>query len=487
MTESESSGAQFPKCEGKSPSASGLVQRLMGQAILRFPQVFDKLRTGPPSPFFRDSHLANLLMDFEVLRGASQQRVEVAKYITDLVQKWFVFESDRRTQTLEEALAVATSPLPLRLETPGRNHQEQEIEISIKGRRFTGRDGVLGAISELTDSGVISAEAARALEWSTNFVAAGDHGDQLRGRKFVLLGGTAELSPLANLLSAGADVLTTHSSPGSLHRKIASELDNIAYPGRLFCIGDGFDLLVSPGKFSQTVVESFTKGEKVDVGLFAYKGGGGREWRLAAVMDGIVRKVLRRGLLRSVTYYLSPSMITEISASTAALSVERFNQQYSLDKHLFNLLTFNSLWKRNVLEGNGRYWTRSVLPHQGASYAAAKLFGTIYSAEVYCSNFESSETVIVSANVAPITATASTDTRVTRIAFAQAGHFGIDIFTPSTSRTLMYLLSLHDIFHPPSSSQQLFSKQIHGGVFTAPWGLDSTMKLAYLRGVRTGR
>jgi hypothetical protein len=483
MAELDNSGVQFPHHEGSSPSASGLVRRLIGQAVRQFPQTFGKLETGFTNPFFRSAHLAKVLMDFEVLRGVSEQRVEVANYITNLVQESFLFGLQHGTQTLGEALAASAPPLPLTSEGPGSNYQEREIEISHKGQRFRGRDELLEAIARFVRDGVMSEEAGRALDWSINFVTDSDHKDQLRGRKFVLLGGTAELSPLSNLLSSGADVLTTHSSPESLHRKLTSELGNSAYPGHLFHITNGSDLLISPDSFSQTIVDSFAKGEKLDVGLFAYKGGGGREWRLAAVMDGIVRKLQRLGLLRSVIYYLSPSMITEISSSTAALSRKRFDQQYSMDKRLLNPLTLNSLWKGNVLEGRGKFWTRSVLPYQGASYAAANLFGKIYPAEVYCPSFEPGQAVIVSANVAPITATASTETAATRIAFAQAGHFGIDIFSPSTSRTLMYLLMLHDMLHPPPSCGQLFSKQLHGGVFTAPWALDSTLKLAYLRGI----
>lgn len=484
MPTSENNGVQFPNQFGAAPSASDLVHRVLVQTIEHFPQTFARLRTDPKKTPFRSAHLSDLLMDFEILRGASPQRIEIAKSITDLLQTWFLFKTQYGSQTLEQTFAGTTVPLPLTLEAPKETYQQQEIGISYGGRKFTGREELLKAVALFVHDNAMSDEAAQALEWSINFISDRENMGILRKRKFVLLGGTAELSPLTILLSLGADVFTTHSSSHSLRRKLDSEADNIGYPGRLFHTKDGCDLLTSPDAISQTIIDSFAKGEKLDIGLFAYKGGKGYEWRLASAMDGIVRNLRRINLIRSVTYYLSPSMITEISPSTAAVSQERFNRQYSLEKRLLNLFAFNSLWKRNISALDGKYWARSVLAYQGASYAAANLFGKIYPAEVYCSDFKMQDAVIVSANVAPITATASTETPATRLALAEAGRFGIDVFPPGTTRTLMCLLMLHDLLHPsPPSLENVFSKQVHGGVFTAPWALESIMKLAYLRGL----
>ena len=100
----------------------------------------------------------------------------------------------------------------------------------------------------------------------------------------------------------------------------------------------------------------------------------------------------------------------------------------------------------------------------------------IYPAEVYCND------TVISANVAPITTTISTDTALTRVAFPYAKDFGIKVFKPTTTRTLMYLLSVYDLLNPQlSSNRNLFAKQVHGGVFTNPWSLASVMRLASCR------
>jgi hypothetical protein len=87
----------------------------------------------------------------------------------------------------------------------------------------------------------------------------------------------------------------------------------------------------------------------------------------------------------------------------------------------------------------------------------------------------------VSANVAPIARTASTNVRRAHVLIDQAGQFGIEVFEPSTVRTLMYLLMIHDLFNDAPPCNSLFARQVHGGVFTGPWALQSVAKLAYLR------
>jgi hypothetical protein len=61
---------------------------------------------------------------------------------------------------------------------------------------------------------------------------------------------------------------------------------------------------------------------------------------------------------------------------------------------------------------------------------------------------------------------------------------GIDVIPAPLSQQLMFLLLMSDLFGDARAEPRLlFAKQIHGGVFTNPWALNSVMKQAYLRGI----
>ncbi len=188
------------------------------------------------------------------------------------------------------------------------------------------------------------------------------------------------------LLSAGAEVFTTARSDERMGEWM--EAAAIAGAGgRLWTVRGGCDLLLQPVEIANTLVEEFSRGQPIDVVVLAYEGGRGREWRLSAAMDGIVRRIAGAGMLRSVSYYLSPSVCTEVSRETAEVSEGRFRAEYGLGRRVVNALAGGRLWQRNVVragEGeDGRAWSRTVLRYQGASYIAANLFGKVYAAEVY--------------------------------------------------------------------------------------------------------
>ena len=109
----------------------------------------------------------------------------------------------------------------------------------------------------------------------------------------------------------------------------------------------------------------------------------------------------------------------------------------------------------------------------------ANLFGKIHSAEAYADS--ATQPVRVSANVAPITSTESTATPQTRLLFPELARLGVTVFEPAVARTVMGSLLLHDLVRPMPARNGLFRQQVHGGVFTNAWALDSLMTMAYAR------
>jgi hypothetical protein len=477
-------GVQLPPSPDSKPSASRLIESLIAETKNAFPHVFEPLHKSARSPFSGKTNLAALITEFELLRSASPQRNRIAIFVTGLVQKRFQFEAGTTRTSLEENLAQPSSPLPIVTEEYRDAEKPPLMPVLYPERRLRSPEEIPDILARLLDQGLITTEADQALRWSFDRIRdPGWTRNNLAGKKFVLLGGLAELSPIAHLLSAGADVLTTHSSLDRLHQKLASEAGSGALSGRLSYVPGGVDLLTAPASFAETIITTFAQGKKVHIGAFAYKGGQGREWRLGAAMHGIIRKVRAANLLNSVTWYLSPSITTRISAETARVSRDRLHREYTTAWRLLNLVTGDAFLQPNILERDHTFLTRSLLPYQGASYIAANLFEKIYAAEACCVDSENapSDPIRISANVAPITRTSSTNLPAMRAVLQQASHFGIQVFEPATTRTFMYLLMVHDLFNSPDPCLSLFARQIHGGVFTNPWALDSVIRMAFLR------
>ena len=340
-------------------------------------------------------------------------------------------------------------------------------------------------VSVLEQKQQASAEALLALRWAlTRMTPAGDFGVDLHGERFVLLGGTAELAPLALLLGCGADVLTTHTASESLRRAVLADSpsDSRRFRGRIFAVDGGVDLLSAPAGFAASVLD-FAGDRPVHVGALAYRGGEAREWRLAASMDGIIRKLHGSGAVASLTYYLSPSVPVELSPDTARVSSRRLTQQRSFLTEAGRKLSMNALFEPNLIESGGRFWPRSFVPRQGTSYQAGNLFGKNYAAEVYCNEVLSGNSGLrLSANVAPITRTRSTESAQAKVAFAELDQQSVTVFEPWLTRRLMFLMMMRDLFDRALRAPAVpFPQQLHGGVFTNAWGLSSVLQLAYLR------
>jgi hypothetical protein len=480
---SSTTGVQLPSSLGPAPSATETLRRVVNQTAEQFPHVFSELR-GSAGSQSNTRDVSELIAKFELIRAASDQRRDIAIFVTGLIQRLFLYRTERSVQSLDDFFRQPASPLPVAIEEFRATAKAPAMRIIHRSREYSNRKDIIDLFARFLADGLITPEANQALQWSYDRASDPDWADNnIRGRKFALLGGIAELSPISYLLSAGADVLTTHSSDEALHQWLKSESEAAGFNGRLFSIRGGVNLLISPDSIAETIVREFSAGRRVNLAILAYKGGEGREWRLGAAMDGIARKIGQAAdLLDSVTYYLSPSVVTQISEETAALSSAKRDREYTLLMKAANLFTGDTLLRPNVLRRGNVLLSNSILSPQGASYLAANLFHKIYAAEAWCSDHSDSGSAIrVSANVAPITRTASTNVRRAQVLIDQAGQFDIEVFDPSTTRTLMYLLMLHDLFSDTPPCNSLFARQVHGGVFTSPWALQSVAKLAYLR------
>jgi hypothetical protein len=463
-------------------SGSALLYRVLAGAALRRPEVFGGSELlGDPRRF--RTGFGERLVQFELRRVASPERVAIAREMLRAAQQELRFAGARGDEPLADHLARPAEPLPLeelRLVGAGRLTPRVDHE----GRSYPGK-----RLAELADELLRRAHASRAAHRALCWLAGSFGSDpiDLSGRRFALLGAGAELSPAPLLLEAGADVLWIDLAPPPAVLVKDSQLS-----GRLFFPPGGADLLQRPAEIAATLA-AFAQAGPLHVGLYAYAPGRGQEWRLAAAMNAIVRS-LPEGAVESVGLFVSPTAPAVVQEEDQSAAQRRMAEA--------------PLWQRALRAAgrlpdgharrNGVCIARSIVALQGASYQAAQYLSKLLASEVFAVygsplDGDGGAPLRVSANTAAVTRTRSLSTPIFEAAFLGAPAFGVDTLAPETTRWLNGLLVLHDLLSPdapgadPSPPPQerarrLHAQQVHGGVYSLPYALDPAITIAALLG-----
>ncbi len=476
MAPSSNRGVELPD----GVTGSSFLHQLLQGAAEDFPAAFANVHIPGSSKAFR-STFGDVLTTFEAARASSRERVDIARSMRQAVSRRLRFVDEEGARPFSEALAATAEPIPLeRIQTTGPGRLS--LAVNAGGARHAGPTlstwlAAMRAEHKLTEP----------VERAINRMIARGETISLKGERFVLLGAGAELSPAPLLLAAGAEVLWFDlRGPDSL--RMRRDLGGVLYVPQ-----QPTNLLAQPAEIAATI-RRFAEDGPVHLGMYAYAGGEGQEWRLTASMNGIL-SVLPTEQVRSVSMLISPTTVGVTSDEDLAASERRLREA--------------ALWKRTIARsgllkhGHVRHGevhvARSIVPLQGATYQAAQYVGKILAAEAHsawgCSLDEPSCPLTFSANVAPITATRSLSHPVFEAGFIGAPKWGIYISEPATTRELHSLLMIHDVTdpeapgsasltwaHPSERARALLSQQVHGGVFSQPYDILGSIKVAAVLG-----
>jgi hypothetical protein len=127
-----------------------------------------------------------------------------------------------------------------------------------------------------------------------------------------------------------------------------------------------------------------------------------------------------------------------------------------------------------------------LVPQQGPNYALAKRI------QRWRAGAARRDGRTVSFHVAPSTRTRSVvKNRALAAAFAGAHRFGVEVFDPSTSNTLMAALLVHDLMAGVPSADHPWQDEayaaVHGGLWRAAYEPRSALGLAALLGLAGAR
>mgnify|MGYP003684409559 CR=1 FL=1 len=458
-------------------TGSSFFRKILEQATSAFPEAFKNYELPQQKAFKK--YYAEAVVRFEATRVGSEQRSEIAKYMVQSTQEQLRylgngFDGLFNDYMAQEVKAASFETIDL------KNKLGLKSEVSFRGKRYKG--AALKDLAQLLRSEhKITNKTAGAMNYMAELAKSQSEGLDLSGKKFVVLGASAELAPTSLLLAAGATVLWIDVQEPS---KFLDKHKNLA--GKIVYAKDASDILMQPKKIKASI-EAFADGDPVDICMFAYAAGASQEWRLAATMNGIIRS-LKEDIVRSVSMLISPTSAAVMQEEDLDCAKSGFAKPPIWQKALQAL---GQLKTEVQFDGGNAKVARAIVPLQGLSYQAAQYISKTLAAEVYATqgvNLQSAaKPIIVSANVAGITKTRSLEHPIFQAAFIGAPTFGVEIFEVTCTQALSGLLLIHDLINEEQIAaqdlSQLFAQQVHGGIYSRAFALDPMIRIATIMGL----
>lgn len=208
--------------------------------------------------------------------------------------------------------------------------------------------------------------------------------------------------------------------------------------------------------------------------------------RVAMAVDALTRHLQERRDDAALAFLATPTDVFAVPAE-AVRHAERGYAARGLARRSLRVLSGGRLLHRNYPPGADPGINDSLVPQQGPNYALAKRL------QRWRATVARDAGATVSFKVAPPTRTRSVlRNRALAAAYAGAHRFGIEVFEPATSNTLMAALLVHDLrtgggpalAHP---WQDEASGAAHGGLWRVPYAPRSALGLAVLLGLGGAR
>src|SRR3954467_13496917 len=373
----------------------------------------------------------------------------------------------------------------------GGAHPER-LAIPYRGYALTG-DELHRQLDRWVTDGVVERSCAEALR----LVASNPDWLDASDLNVALVGAAAEMGPLRALTQWGATVLAVDIRRSDIWDRIRglaqSGCGTVHMPTDTTKRGTlGADLLTETPEI-RAWLDGFD-GPLV-IGNYAYADGAAFV-RVATAADALIADLIRTRPETSVAYLASPTDVFAVPGELVEGPHVRGKRgrMMRLPLRAASAGRFFTPNYRRVVDGEdgqGYGLADCVIPQQGANYALAKRLQRWRAVLAR-------QTVLTSANVAPATKTRSVmKNRVLGAAHAGAGSYGVEVFEPETSSTLMAALLIHDLRNPPAAASpstdlapppDLSARPAApGGLWRLPYEPRSVLTLAALEGLITRR
>ncbi len=361
-----------------------------------------------------------------------------------------------------------------------------EFRLPHRGR-LLGENDLDRQLTDWVTRGVLEPSAAQAVRTVAN------HPEwlSLPGMTLVALGAGSEIGPAPTLLRWGARVAAIDLPRPELWQRVIRQAESAAgtmvipvVPGAAPAVERaGLDLLTELD-VAAAWVDSLPGALVLGNYLYA---DGGTHVRLSAAADAMLQMV--RGRRHDVTpaFLATPTDVFAVpGADVDHANSEWYKREGRLRVRSMRAVSAGRLLRRAYPPGADPGICDSLVAQQGPNYALAKRL------QRWRADVEHAAGHQVSLNVAPPTRTRSVvRNRALSAAYAGAHRFGVEVFSPSTTRVLMAALLVHDLYAEPRTFAAPWQAEahaaVHGGLWTAPYEPRSALGLSALLGIGGGR
>jgi hypothetical protein len=441
------------------------------------------------------------IRDLVVTAAANPQAaLSVSQAGLDSLHERFVWSADGSDRPLLAALALRDHEGMDTFEVIGRNEPRSEFSVPYKGKRLSGGD-LHRQLDDWVARGITEpsfADAVRALMAHPEWL-------DLRDVQVAVLGAGAEMGPLQQLLDWGATVYAVDLPNQDVWNRIMAIAKDSAgrmavpVPRGSVNLDTASDARVARVAGLDVIAQTdavLAWLREIDgpftLGNYAYADGG-LHVRVSMAIDALSVLLARGRNDVSLAFLATPTDVFAVPQEAVAMARDRWNRRRSrrvLQAPLQLAHLFEPAYRDTVIDDSGHEVgiADCLVPQQGPNYALAKRL------QRWRALVARSEGQRVSLNVAPATRTRSVvKNRALAAAYAGAGQFGIEVFSPATANTLMAALLVRDLWDPQSAADpgrqlhnpmDLFTDAAnHGGLWRAAYEPRSVLSLAAVLGL----
>ena len=485
-TSDQSHGVLFPSVDGRRSTQTTARAVFAEAARASSPEVADAIEHT------RDWHkdyVRHLAAVERISAASPKAALSVAADGLFALHERMVFARDGEEMPVAHALdRWDTSPFET-ISLDGSAPHPGKLVLPYRGQQLQG-DALLRQLDDWVRRGVIEPSCADALR------LVDSHPDWLDATDITvaLVGAAAEMSPLPALLQWGATVAAVDLPRADVWQRIANAARDGS--GRVLAPATGSDVAGADLLTQLPEIRTWLTSLETPLvfGNYAYADGA-LFVRVATAADALTADLVASGTARALAYLASPTDVFAVPAPVVDAAREggdikrRGRHVGGAVRALTGARMFTPNYSVMVDGEDGQRYglADTVVPQQGPNYALAKRLQR-WRAVV------ARESVVTSANVAPATKTKSvTKNRLLAAAYTGARHYGVEVFEPTTSATLMAALLVHDLRNPKAAAHPdtvlshplgLFVDQAaHGGLWRLPWEPRSVLPLAAVEGM----
>ncbi|MEO6606657.1 MAG: hypothetical protein ABIN55_13725, partial [Aeromicrobium sp.] len=211
---------------------------------------------------------------------------------------------------------------------------------------------------------------------------------------------------------------------------------------------------------------------------------GGTHVRVSMAADALATHLIENRPDTALAFLATPTDVFAVPAEEVAVANAAYDSR-TVSKVLrtpLRLASGGRLLQRNYPPGADPGICDALVPQQGPNYALAKRL------QRWRATTARNEGTTVSMSVAPATRTRSVvKNKALAAAYAGAHRFGVEVFDPATSNTLMAALLVHDLRAGAEKQAEPWQDEAnnaaHGGLWTSAYHPRSALGLAAVLGI----